>query len=223
MPKARVALATMLFLAGCEEDRITECIFCPPPPDPPNIMRSLAYSYQTRNLELFASLLAHDPDRNADYIHSSCDTVLGSTTWGYDEEICRHKRLFHPEDPRPGDPPVPPEDWLRSLSVNLIQLERFQERSDLYSTNGGADGKLDPAIWKATDARYGVDLFIDTQGETDYQLSSEATFIVIEDRAKRRDDPGKFLLLAWEELCNPVPLRAADLGSHPGAVKSSFR
>jgi hypothetical protein len=215
MLRFRFALAAMLLLAACEEDRITECI-APPPPDPPDIMRTLAYSYQTRNLELFATLLAHDPDRNVDYIHSSCDTVLGSTTWGYIEEIRFHQRLFHPEDVPPGDPPAPPEFW-GSLSLHLTQLEPFQERPDLYSTHGGADGKLDPPIWKALDARYGIELFMDTQGDTDYQLSSEVNFIVIEDRAKRRDEPGKFLLLAWEELCNPMPLTAAGLGSHPRA------
>ena len=215
MQRSCVALAAVLFLTGCEDDQVTDCL-CPPPP-PIDIMAALSLSYQNRDLELFASLLAHDPDRNAEYIHVSCDSTLGSTAWGYDEEICRHKRLFHPEDPCPGDPPASPEDWLLSLSLHLTQLEPFQERSDLYSTNGGADGKLDPAIWKATDARYDVGLFVDTAGDTDYQQTSEPNFIVIEDRTKRRDEPGKFLLLSWEEICNPKPFPAAGLGSHPRA------
>jgi hypothetical protein len=195
MFKSWLAVAALLFFAGCKDEPTP---ISPPPIPPVDIIRALSYSYQYRDLQLFTSLLAHDPDRNAEYIHASCDT-----SWGYDEEIRRHRRLFHPEVTEPGDPPVPPELWTRSLSLNLTQLAPFQERSDLYSTNGGADGRLDPAIWKAMDARYGVDLSVDTAGDTDYQTNGEVNFVVIEDLTKRADARGKFLLLSWEDLCGP--------------------
>ena len=204
MPKSWIALAALLLVAGCEEDRT--------PVEPPHIevpiMAPLLLAYRYGDLGLLASFLAHDPDRNAEYIHASCDT-----TWGYDEEIRRHRQLFHPEDTLPGEPPVPPELWINSLSLNLVQLEPFQERQDLYSANGGADGKLDPAIWMAWDARYDVDLFVETVVGPDYQITSEVNFVVIEDRTKRTGERGKFLLLSWEEVCVSPPPWPADAAS----------
>jgi len=209
----------LLLVAGCDDDRT---IVAPPriPPVRQDIIAALSYCYQFRDLKLFSSLLAHDPDRNAEYIHAACDT-----TWGYDEEIRRHRRLFHPEDTLPGEPPVPPELWVNSLSLNLTQFEPFQERQDLYSANGGADGKLDPTIWRAWDACYSVELFVETVGEAspDYQITSEANFTIIEDRTKRVGERGKFLLLSWEDVCDSPPPWPADAAPRGLPITATHR
>ena len=174
---------------------------------PEALIRAFTAAYAMRDYDRFRSLLAHDPARNADYLFFLGEpTPGGETSWGYTEEARIHQRMFEPQNTPPGDPPVPPERWLSSISINLAQLEPFQERTDLYSAGGGADGKLDPAIWSALDARYGANVFFDTQGEnsTDFQVTGEANFVVIEDKSKEIGDPGKFLIYIWEDLQSPV-------------------
>lgn len=187
------------------------CIFSPPtgevppPPDiviesPAKLIEALTRSYQTRDDRLFASLLANDPDNNAEYLFYLSEPSNGETQWGYQEEARIHQRMFHPESPLPGDTPVIAENWLQSLSINLTPNEIFSERPDLYSQNGGADGKLDPALWRATDASYGTNLFFDLAGDTDYSVEGTAQFVVIENLTKDVGDAGKFLILIWEDV-----------------------
>jgi hypothetical protein len=193
---------------------LSGCIFSPqekviPPPEAPKItkpedvVRSLSFAYQFRNYNLFASLLANDPDRNAAYIFQLSEpTQSGENEWGYTEEVRIHRRMFKPEETPPGETPVPPELWLSGVTITLTQLGPFQERTDLYSANHGADGKPDPDIWKIEDSHYSTDVFFDTQGENsvDFQVTGEANFVVITDKTKQVGDPGKFLLYIWEDL-----------------------
>ena len=210
-------ITLLLALATCVW---TGCIFSPetgiippepaPPIDSPDaLIQALSRSYLTRNSDLFASLLANDPSHNADYLFIlSAPTDLGETSWGYDEEARIQKRMFHPESPDPGDPQVDSKYWLQSLQITLTALESFGERGDLYSENHGLDGKLDPDLWKASDARYTTYVLFDLTG-TDYKVEGEANFVVIEDKTKVVGDAGKFLIYIWEDLgcpnCPPKP------------------
>ena len=219
------ALALLLLLAvACVEDPITPNEKTPPPIDSPAaVVRALSRSYQTMDLGLFKSILAHDAGRNASYLFFLSEpTELGETQWDYDEEVKIQRRMFRPDIHVTGEPPVPNERWLSSITINLTQLEPFQERTDLYSTSDpvGADGKLDAAIWKAVDARYGTDVFFDTQGENDFQVTGEANFVVIEDKTTPAGKSGKFLLYIWEDLrYQPKPeAGVAASGSRPGTT-----
>ena len=207
--------ALLLALATC---LWTGCIFNPEkgvvPPEPPPVIDSpeavvsaLSRAYQNRDIDLFKSLLANDPDRNAEYLFLlSAPTDLGETQWGYDEEVRIHQRMFNPESPPPGDPPVDAKLWLQSLQITLTRQETFGERTDLYTTNGGS---LDPTIWRAKDARYTTYVFFDLS-ETDYKVEGEALFVVLEDLTKNVGDVGKFLLYIWEDIAAPPAKTAAD-------------
>ena len=194
----------LLFVSGCIFSP-EEVVVPPPKPividSPEKVIAALSQAYQTRNPDLLASLLAHDPDRNANYLFYLSDpTPQGEDQWGYEEEVRIHRRMFKPEDPLPGEGPVPTELWLESVEIHLTAQRTFQERIDLYSTNGGVDGKLDPSIWKATDATYGTDVLFNTQSDTDYQVTGQANFVVIEDKTKHVGDAGKFLIYVWEDV-----------------------
>ncbi len=188
-------VAACISILGCE-DPIT-----PPPVEPAidsaeALIEALAHAYGTRDLELFISLLAHDPSANAGFVFSLSEpTDLGETSWGYDEEVRIHQRMFHPQT---AEPPLATDLWLDSLGVDLAMLDGFTERDDLYSANAGLDGKLDPQRWRAVQARYTTDLFLDLKG-TDYGVEGEANFVVIEDRSKSTGNAGKFLLLSWKD------------------------
>lgn len=201
-----LALATCL-AAGCIFSPTEEVI----PPSPPPVIDSeealinaLSRAYLTRDDLLFKSLLANDPDRNADYLFLLSEpTDLGETQWGFEEEVRIHQRMFHPEAPPPGDPEVAAELWLQSLTITLTKQENFAERADLYSENGGLDGKFDRSIWRVTDARYTTYVFFDLTG-TDYKVEGEANFVVIEDLTKDVGDAGKFLIYIWEDISVPA-------------------
>jgi len=216
-------ITLLLALATCVW---TGCIFSPEtgviPPEPPPfidspdaLIQALSRSYLTRDDALFASLLANAPDRpeagdqKAAYLFLLSEpTPQQETQWGYQEEVRIQKRMFHPEKPDPGDPIVPTDLWMQSLQITLTPLESFTERLELYSENHGLDGKLDPDIWKASDARYSTYVLFDLTG-TDYKVEGEANFVVIEDKTKVVGDAGKFLIYIWEDLgcpnCPPKP------------------
>ena len=197
--------ALLLALAMC---LWTGCIFSPEvgeiPPEPPPVIDSpealvtaLSRAYLTRDITLFESLLANDTARGAEYLFLlSAPTDLGETQWGYQEEARIHQRMFKPESPPPGDPPVASQLWLQSVTITLTKQESFAERTELYTTNGGS---LDQAIWRAKDARYTTFVFFDLAG-TDYKVEGEANFVVIEDLTKVVGDTGKFLLYIWEDI-----------------------
>ena len=190
-------------------------------------VQALANSYRRRDLDLFAALLANDPSRNAEFLFLLSEpTDVGETQWGYTEEVRLHQRMFHPEDVPPGDPPVSSDLWMQGLTITLTPQEQFSERLDLYSENGGLDGKLDPALWRAMDARYSTYVFFDLTG-VDYKVDGdEANFVVIEDLSKSGGEPGRFLLYIWEDLGCPTcpsPAKPKVETSSWSSVKQLFR
>ena len=200
------ATIVAMSLVACE-DPITP----PPAEDPPidsaeALIEALARAYRTRDVDLFASLLAHEPTANADFLFILSEpTDLGDTQWGYDEEVRIHQRMFHPET---AQPPVSPDLWVQSISIALTKQESFAVREDLYSVNHGEDGKLDTDRWHVMDARYSTYVLWDLAG-TDYKVEGEANFVVIEDLAKPAGSDGKFLILIWEDISVPAAKAAA--------------
>jgi predicted transcriptional regulator len=194
---------------------------------PEAVVRALSRSYEHMDPGLFNSILAHDVGSNARYLfYLSEPTDRGETQWGYDEEVRIQRRMFRPQVHVTGEPPVPLERWLSSITIHLTRLEEFAERSDLYSANHDMDGKLDPDLWKAVDARYGTDVFFDTQSDVDFQVTGEANFVVIEDKAKPAGRSGKFLLYIWEDFGWQVKTPGSRTEVEPpawGAIKAMYR
>jgi hypothetical protein len=193
---------------------------------PSAVVQALAIAYRERDADSFTSLLAHAPERNAEYLFLLSEpTDLGETGWGYTEEVRIHQRMFHPDEPPPGDSPVPADLWLQNVVITLTHTENFTERVDLYSDNGGLDGKLDADIWRASDAVYDTYALFDMEG-TDYKVEGRANFIVIEDKTKSIGDAGKFLIYIWEDIQAPFLRQAGITGVEDttwGSLKDMFR
>ena len=198
--RSRAFTAALLVLVlvpfGCEDPALQ-----PPPAtaidSPEAVVQALSRAYQTWDPNLFASILAHDPDAKADYSFLlGAPSDLGKTQWGHDEEVRIHRRMFQPQNLPEGDPPVASELWLQDLQITLTPMEPFGERTDLYTTHGGA---LDPTIWRAMGARYATYVFFDLVG-TAYKVEGEASFVVVEDLRKSPGTAGKFLLWIWEDI-----------------------
>src|SRR5262245_476217 len=195
---ATAVLFTLSLLGSSCEDPITLTPAPEPPPDnPAAFVTALAKAYQQHDPELFRSLLANEHGANADYhFLLSEPTDLGETQWDYAEEARIHQRMFRPDQ---ADPPVHSDLWLQSLQITLTPLETFRERSEFYSADSGADGKLDSHRWRAMRARYSTYVLWDLAG-LDYKVEGEADFVVIEDLTKQVGEAGKFLLFLWEDL-----------------------
>jgi hypothetical protein len=180
------------------------CIFSPKedPPVPPQpvrnaeeLIQALANAYLQQSYSSFEGLLAEDYL----FILDMPNPDTGETQWDRTTEYRIHQRMFDPENIPPGDPPLPTEFWLQTVNITLTPEAAFVERPDLYTTYD-PPGTLDPARWKAESATYGTNVFFQLQGDTDFQVNGRAYFTVITDLAKNIGDPGKFLILRWEDL-----------------------
>jgi len=223
----RTALLGLL-LAGCNDPNTPPENPASPIDSPDAVVNALAVAYREQDFALLRSILADDPARNAEYVfYLSEPTEFGEVQWEYGEEVRIHRRMFRPYDPVGRERPVPAELWLASVAIHLTPATVWEERDDLYSANEGADEKLDPAVWKAVQARYDTDVLFDTQSELDYLVRGAANFVVIEDLTKRRGADGKFLLYIWEDL--EAQPRKPDVPDPSGsssswsAVKDLFR
>jgi hypothetical protein len=206
-PRSHLVLALALcatVLAGCVFDPPTK----PPITQPPSIAKSpdeliqgLSSAYRARNYDAFVNLFPQTAD-NAGYFFFLNEPVNGITNWDLTEELRIHRRMFKPEDPLPGETPVPAELWLQSITITLDRTAtEWVERADLYISEANPEG-LDPAKWKATEAEYHADVLFNTAGETDYRVDGRANFVVIEDLTKPEGTDRKFLIYRWEDLGN---------------------
>jgi hypothetical protein len=155
---------------------------------------ALRFAYQTRNYERFSELLSTAQD-GAPYFFVNDST---GTAWGVEEELRIHRRMFTPENPLPGETPVPPELWLASIDIHTESRTEWAERPEFYRSETNPAG-LDPERWRATSARYAVYLVLTTQGPTNYQLAGPVSFVVVEDLAKQAESARKYLLYRWED------------------------
>ncbi len=222
MSRVRETLRRTALLAALASIALTGCIFSPnegelppPPPlvidSPEKVVAALERAYQTRDYDLFVKLLANDPNRNAEYLFILSEaTEEGDTQWGWETEARAHRRMFDPQDTLPGELPVPNDLWLQSIDITLTLQGSFTERTDLYSSDGGADGLLDRNVWKATSALYSTDVFFAMAGEVDYQVTGQADFVIVEDLAKSDGEDGQFLIYIWEDLGAPGKAQTAD-------------
>jgi hypothetical protein len=190
------------------------------------VVDGLEFAYRTRDVDLFTALLANDRGRNAGFLFLLSEpTEEGETQWGHETEARVHRRMFRPYDTLPGELPVPNDLWLQMVDITLTPLTEFSERTDLYSSDGGADGLLVPELWRAVSALYSTNVFFGMLGDTDYQVNGQADFVVIEDLTKDVGDAGKFLLFIWEELGSPSePTASSSTRSQAtwGALKQLF-
>jgi len=195
-------VAACLSALACEEPQRIAAPTAEPPTAMGEVIASLSHAYLTRDIGLFASLLANDPGTNAEFVFLFDQrTPHGETHWDRNVELRLQQRMFAPEAIPPGDSPLPAELWLSSLAIDFTRLGAFRERHDLYSEDGGLDGRLDATRWRAMSARYATYLLLDC-GENDYLVDTESNFVVIEDLTKGDDESGKFLIYSWEELCS---------------------
>ena len=180
------------------------CIFSPKedPPEPPRpvdspeaLIQALKDAYAETNYFKFEGLLAGDYL----FILDMPNMDTGETQWDRTTELRIHQRMFDPENIPPGDPPLASEYWLQSVGITLTSETTFVERPELYTTFD-PPGTLNPEIWKAESATYGTNVLFSLQGETDFQVDGRANFTVITDKTKNIGDPGKFLILRWEDL-----------------------
>ena len=206
---------------------LTGCIFSPDKktidtgggaPDivktPQDLIQVLAESYRTRDIVLFSSLLANDPDNNAEYLFI-LDPAAGADDeqWGYDLETRIHQRMFEPQNTPPGQAPVPAEFWLTSITITLTRSTPFTERTDLYFDATNNPTGLSKDKWYVSDAIFATDVLFDTQGDLDFQVTGRANFVVVEDLTKTIGDAGKFLILQWNDLGTNKPSPVAEMPS----------
>ena len=185
----------------------TSCVFSPvskppappigPPGNPEEFIKVLEGAYRTRNYDTFASLLS--AETGAEYLFILEPNSPGDHQWGRTEELRIQQRMFRPEDIQPGDPPLNPDLWLVSIDISLTPQQGFTEARTFYRSDSNPEG-LDPAVWKAMEAVYNTDVLFDLQGQTDFQVTGRASFVVIENLAKNIGDAVKFLIYRWEDL-----------------------
>lgn len=163
--------------------------------DAAELVQVFAGAYRTLDYAKFSALLADDYL----FILDQPNPSTGEWQWDVATERRVHSRMFDPRSIPMGDPPLPADHWLQTVSITLTPQIMFSEQFGAYTT-ATPPGPLDPARWIARDAMYSADVFFQLQGETDYQISGRAYFVIIEDRSKQIGDVGKFLLWRWEDL-----------------------
>jgi len=163
--------------------------------DSAEMVQVLANVYRAQDYATFSALLAED----FLFILDEPNPVTGETQWNVATERRIHSRMFDPQNIPPGDPPLPAEDWLQTVSITLTAQEAFVERFDLYTT-AMPPGPLDPTRWIARSATYSTDVFFQMPNDRAFQVRGRADFTIIEDRAKQIGDAGKFLILHWEDI-----------------------
>jgi len=200
----------------------------PPPPTCDNcftsqdaLIQGLAAAYRGRDYQRFEALFTAAAD-SADYYYFLNEPVGGVTNWDATEELRLHRRMFTPQNPLPGETPVPSELWLNAITITLDQVAAsWVERTDLYRSEVNPLG-LDPFHWRATEAEYHADVLWATQGYTDYRVNGYTNFVVIEDLQKPAGTARKFLIYRWEDLGNFLP-KISNEPATWGRVKSLYK
>jgi len=220
LPHLGFAIAFAALLAsGCifnpqEKAPPGDPIVTGPATSPEELIQKLVAAYQKRDYLAFENLFPTAED-NAPYLFILSDPLPnGQTNWDVTEELRIHRRMFNPENPLPGETPVPEELWLQSITITLQQNNPFAERPDLYKSPTNPDG-LDSNVWKATESVYQANLLFDTQSPTDYRVDGKANFVVIENLTKASGEDRKFLIYRWEDLGTNKPAAAPAANAVP--------
>lgn len=213
------AMLTALVVLGCDSTDPSAPSATQPvvPTSPEELIQNLALAYRTCNYAAFENLFP-DADDNAPYLHDLSEPLPnGQTFWDLTEELRIFRRMCNPENPLPGETPVPQYLWLQSITITLTQIGSFFERPDLYESPANPDG-LDSNVWKAMECTYRVDVLFDTQSTTDYRVDGRVNFVVIEHLSKASGADRKFLIYRWVDLgCSAAATAGSPAGAH-GAV-----
>jgi hypothetical protein len=162
------------------------------------VVELLQRAYQRKYFDQF-ELLLH-PDFVFEFYAPPPD---GVTTWDRAEELAIHRRMFRPGDIQPPEPPLPPELWLFSIDVSLISDAAWEPVPGTNQFRG----------------TYDAELFVETQGDTDYRITGRQEFVVQVDPEKQIGNPGKFLLIHWTDFGTP----GAPPGGSWGRIKLLYR
>jgi hypothetical protein len=193
-----------LLVVGCGDDPVTPKV--EPQATPKSADELIAFfetAYLTRNQEAFARLLANDPTHAAEFTFFLAWSPTGESSWRYGEETRIHRRMFTGQ-PGPGEEEVPSEYRLQAIDISLTKVTDWAEPLGIYSDTN-PEG-LAREKWKAVEARFWTHVFFDTQTDMDFLVEGEAIFVVIEDLEKSGAEPGRFLLLEWQDIDESVPL-----------------
>jgi hypothetical protein len=205
---------------GCSETTKPQSDPYPAAASPEELVQQLATAYRNRDLERLRTILADDVDLPQYLFMTAPGWGIGNESWGLEEELRLHQRMFEPDNPPDGQTPLPGELWLLSATITLTQETAFEERQDLYVSTQNPDG-LAPDRWKVMDAIYGTNVLFDLQGEIDYQINGRAFFIVVEDLQKAVGTAGRFRILQWNDLGSSR--KAMDDDTTWSAVKGLYR
>jgi hypothetical protein len=181
------------------------------PVSPEEFIQGLAGAYRNQDYSAFEALFP-EPGSDTPYLYFLPEPLPnGQTSWDRTEELLIHRRMFEPENPLPGETPVPQEYWLVSITINLTPIGSFTERPDLYRSPANPDG-VDAERWRAIEAQYQAIIFFDTQGTTDFRVDGKESFVVLDLRQRLEGVPGKYCLYRWEDLgASAVADEAASL------------
>lgn len=192
-------------------------------PSPESLIQKLAQVYASMDLDAYASLFANPRVQGEEFTFVLYEPMgKGETTWGYDEEMRIHRRMFRPESIGQGEQALAPELWVQSIDVDLVCERGFQERFDLYRSDQHPAGELDRHRWRAIDALYRTAVVWTMRNGRTLAISGHARFVLIEDLCARPDDSGRYVVYRWEDLgpgeCGPSQphcVAAAPLQSEP--------
>jgi hypothetical protein len=185
------------------------------------LLEKLKIAYRERDYATYQEVFTNPAD-DAPYYFFLNAPVNGITSWDATEELRIHRRMFNPEDPLPGEPPVSVDLWPVTISIELTRTaSAWVERTDLYRSPGNPEG-LDSAKWKASEAEFHADVLWELQGDTDYRIDGRQNFIVIEDLTKAPGEERKYLIYRWEDL-DPPPSAVSFEPATWGMVKGLYQ
>ena len=192
------AVGVVLSAPACRDrgTEIRDCFDfeCLPPCFPPSLpLSQVEGAIRARSYARFSTLF----DPGFLYV-ARMDSGVVET--GLHEWLRVWRRVMLPRDALPGDSPVPPDIRAVSIDVSLTQQADFQERKDLYRDPIRNPNGLDPARWVAAEATFGVDLFMATAGQADYQVRGPVKIVILTDLLAR-DACGyhPVLVYRWED------------------------
>lgn len=207
-----VAASVCGIFSGCRDPHRFE-LPVEVPKTPSELIVRLTEIYRRRDLAAYATLFPSDAEAPFLFLFEPDPGDPAPTQWDRTEELRIHQRMFAPQDTLPGEPGVQAELWPLSISIVLSVQTDFVEQPDLYASTANPGG-LDPARWGAFQAIFSTNVYWDLQGETDFQVTGRARFVVLVDRQKPLGQAGKCLLYRWEDL--------GDRGSSSAASRTTW-
>jgi hypothetical protein len=207
-----VAAIALLALAGCDEEPqkapVDPCTEQPCSIDA--VVAQLEDAYQNRDYPHLLRLL-HDDFQFVLYDDPYRDPSLPPPPphWGKAEELRINRRMWIPSIVVPQEQPLPIELWIVAANATIAPMQPWTEVPEYYAGPSNPTG-LDSTRWKAWGAEYNAQALIETRGETDYQISARAWFVVAQDLSKTDNAAGAYSLYRWQDIDLDEPATAID-------------